>query len=222
MTAKRVLVAWSGGKDSAWALHLLRSEPDVEIAGLFTTTNEADGHVAVHGVRPELLARQAQAAGAPLHTVVLPQPCANAQYEQAMSALAAKALAMGVTHLAFGDLFLEEIRRYRERQFAGSGLSLLFPLWGRPTAALGREMTAAGTRAWIVCVDTSRAPREWAGRCFDAGFVQGVPDGIDPCGENGEFHTFVFAGPMLRDEVPCRPGQRVDRDRFTYADLEPA
>ena len=205
--AKRVMLAWSGGKDSAWTLHVLRTMPDVEIAGLFTTVDRDSGRVAVHEVRAELLHEQARAAGAELHTIPIPRPCPNAVYERAIGEFIAKA---NVTHVAFGDLFLEDIRRYRERQFAGSGVELLFPLWGLPTRALAEEMTAAGLRAWITCVDTHRAPREWAGRVFDAAFVAQVPQGIDPCGENGEFHTFVFEGPPLREPVAAPLFRRHD------------
>lgn len=171
-----MIVAWSGGKDSAWALHVLRRRSGVEVAGLFTTVNEDTGRVAVHEVPGALLREQAAAADAPLHTVPIPRPCPNDVYERGIAQFVAGAKSAGVTHLAFGDLFLEDIRRYRERQFAGSGVELLF-------------------------VDPSRAPRDWVGKVFDPAFVAAVPEGIDPCGENGEFHTFVFEGPMLRRPV---------------------
>ena len=216
------MLAWSGGKDSAWALHLLRAAADLEIAGLFTTVDRATGRVAVHEVRGELLERQANAAQAPLYTVPIPRPCPNAVYERAISDFIAAAKSAGITHVAFGDLFLEDIRGYRERQFAGSGVELLFPLWGMPTRALAEEMTAAGLRAWITCVDSKRAPRDWAGRVFDAAFVAAVPQGIDACGENGEFHTFVFEGPMLRAPIHARPGQTSERDGMICIDLESA
>jgi uncharacterized protein (TIGR00290 family) len=215
----RALIAWSGGKDSAWVLHVLRGREDVEVAGLFTTVDQDDGRIAVHAVRGALLEAQAAAAGLPLHRIPIPRPCPNEVYEAALARLVLQARAEGVTHLAFGDLFLEDIRRYRERQFAASGMQLLFPLWGRPTRALAEEMTQAGLRAWITCVDASRAPREWAGRRFDAEFVRRVPQGVDPCGENGEFHTFVTEGPMLGARVSARPGEIVERDGFVYADL---
>jgi uncharacterized protein (TIGR00290 family) len=219
---KRVLIAWSGGKDSAWALHVLRQQPDVEIAGLFTTVHEDVERVAVHEVRVSLLRAQAGAAGTRLHTLPIPRSCPNTVYESVISEFVRKERDAGATHIAFGDLFLEDIRRYRERQFAGSGIELLFPLWGLPTRALAEEMTAAGLRAWIACVDLGRAPREWAGAVFDAQFVKRVPATVDPCGENGEFHTFVFGGPMLGAPVHARRGPIIERGGFAYADLLPA
>jgi uncharacterized protein (TIGR00290 family) len=217
---RRVMLAWSGGKDSAWALQVLRGS-GLEIAGLFTTVDEVTGRVPMHEVRGELLQAQAAAAGLALHTIPIPRPCPNAVYERAIARFIEGAVRDGVTHVAFGDLFLEDIRRYRERQFAASGVELLFPLWGRPTPALAAEMVAGGLRAWITCVDTARAPREWAGRMFDAAFLAEVPAGVDPCGENGEFHSFVVEGPMLREPVRVRPGLRMEAGRFACVDLLP-
>lgn len=214
------MLAWSGGKDSAWALHLLHGAKDLEVAGLFTTVDSRTGRVAVHEVRGELLERQAHAARTALHKVQIPRPCPNAVYERAIGDFIDGAKRAGVTHVAFGDLFLDDIRRYRERQFAGSGVELLFPLWGLRTRALAEEMTAAGLRAWITCVDSKRAPREWAGRVFDPAFVAAIPEGIDPCGENGEFHTFVFEGPMLRVPIRARPGLASESDGMVCVDLE--
>jgi uncharacterized protein (TIGR00290 family) len=213
---KRVLVAWSSGKDSAWMLQVLRRLPDVEIAGLFTTMNAQTERVAVHAVRAELLEAQARAAGLALYRIALSYPCSNATYEAALARFLSTA---GVTHVAFGDLFLEDIRRYRERQFAALGIQPLFPLWGLPTRPLAEEMLSAGLRAWIVCVDARQAPREWAGRCFDAEFLADIPAGIDPCGERGEFHTFAFAGPMFRAPLATRVGEVSERDGFVYADV---
>jgi uncharacterized protein (TIGR00290 family) len=213
------MLAWSGGKDSAWTLHVLRARKDLEIAGLFTTVNQDTGRIAVHEVRRELLEAQARAADAPLHAIPIPRPCPNAVYERAIADFVAAAKRRGVTHVAYGDLFLEDIRRYREKQFAGSGVELLFPLWGLPTRALAEEMTAAGLRAWITCVDAKRAPREWAGKVFDAAFVANVPQGIDPCGENGEFHTFVFDGPPLRSPVHASVGTTTETDGMVCVDL---
>ncbi len=218
---KRVLVAWSSGKDSAWSLHLLQAQPDIEVAGLFTTMNVDTHRVAVHSVREELLCAQARALGLPLRRIDLPHPCPNHAYSAAMGAFAATAVAEGITHLAFGDLFLEDIRSYRERLFEGSGLGLLFPVWGLPTRKLAQEMTASGLRAYITCIDPVRVPRDWAGRKFDPEFVAGIPDGIDPCGERGEFHTFVFAGPIFKNPLGVRCGEVTDRDGFVYADVLP-
>jgi uncharacterized protein (TIGR00290 family) len=215
----RVMLAWSGGKDSAWALHVLRQAGEIEIAGLFTTVNQDTGRVAVHEVRRELLEEQALAAGARLHAIPIPHPCPNAVYEHAIAQFVAQARRDGVTHFAFGDLFLEDIRRYREHQFARSGVEALFPLWGRPTRALARDMTASGLRAWIVRVDARRAPPDWAGRIFDADFVAAVPPGIDPCGENGEFHTFVFEGPPLHRAVRASVGAVTQHEGTAYVDL---
>jgi uncharacterized protein (TIGR00290 family) len=212
---KKTLVAWSSGKDSAWTLHVLRNSPDVEVTGLFTTVNA--GRVAVHDVRESLLEAQARATGLPLHRIPLPQPCPNAQYEALLAQFFARQA--GATHVAFGDLFLEDIRRYRERQFQALQLEPLFPLWGRPTRALGEEMVDAGLRAWITCVDTRQAPREWAGRCFDGDFLREVPPSIDPCGERGEFHTFAFEGPMFSLAIPTRVGAVHERGGFAYADV---
>ena len=217
----RVMLAWSGGKDSAWTLHVLRARGDLEVAGLFTTVNKDTGRIAVHEVRRELLEAQARAAAAPLQVIPIPRPCPNAVYERAIADFVAAAKRRGVTHIAFGDLFLEDIRRYREKQFAGSGVELLFPLWGLPTRALAEEMTASGLRAWITCVDSKRAPREWAGKVFDAAFVASVPQGIDPCGENGEFHTFVFEGPMLRAPVRASLGHVTEGENSVCIDLIP-
>ena len=217
--ARRVLVAWSSGKDSAWTLQTLRRDPAHEIAGLFTTVSEE--RVAVHAVRSALLEAQARSIGLPLHKIEIPYPCANAVYEAAIATFVERAKREGVTHIAFGDLFLEDIRRYREKQFSGSGVELLFPLWQRPTCALAEEMTESGLRAWIVAVDLKQAPREWAGRLFDREFVKHMPQGVDPCGERGEFHTFAFSGPMFNAPIDVRVGQIAQRGDFVYADLVP-
>ena len=172
-------------------------------------------------MRTSLLRAQAASAGVALHTIAIPRPCPNAVYEGAMERFVEQAKADGVTQIAFGDLFLEDIRRYRERQFAGSGVELLFPLWGRPTDRLAAQMTDQGLRALIVCVDLKRAPREWAGAVFDSQFVARIPRGIDPCGENGEFHTFVCQGPMLRAPLDVRAGAVSEACGFAYADLAP-
>jgi len=214
----KALLAWSGGKDSAWALHVLRSG-GVQVDGLFTTVHQDTQRVAIHAVRCALLARQAEAVGLPLHEVPIPRDCPNDVYERAVGDFVGRMRSEGVTHVAFGDLFLADIRRYREAQFAHSGMELLFPLWGRPTRALAQEMTASGLGAWITCVDTTQAPAAWAGRMFDAGFVREVPQTIDACGENGEFHTFVIAGPMLRRSLSTRCAGLSRQGRWAYADI---
>ena len=218
---KRVFLSWSSGKDSAWALHVLRADPDVEVAGLVCTLTEAFDRVAMHGVRRTLVEAQARAAGLQLHLVRLPYPCPNERYEAAMRLFAAEALRAGASHLAFGDLFLEDVRRYRENLFRDSGVRLLFPLWGRDTRDLAAEMTAAGLRARITCVDPAQAPREWAGALFDAEFARAIPQGIDPCAENGEFHTFACEGPMFSQPIRICSGEIVERDGFVFADLLP-
>jgi len=218
---KRVLLSWSSGKDSAWALHKLRRDPDVECAGLFTTVNSEFDRIAMHAVRRTLLDAQAASIGLPLDIIPIPYPCPNETYEAAMAVFVEEARQRGITHFAFGDLFLEDIRRYREDKLAGTGIEPLFPLWGLPTRALAEEMVAGGLRAFITCIDPKQAPREWAGRLFDAAFVDAIPAGIDPCGERGEFHTFVCDGPMLRQPVEVVAGAIVERDGFVFADLIP-
>ncbi len=218
---KCVMVSWSSGKDSAWALQRLRGDPDVELAGLFTTVNREFDRVAMHGVRRTLLDAQCASIGLPLYTIPIPHPCPNEAYEAAMAAFVEEAKGNGVTHFAFGDLFLEDIRRYREEKLAGTGIEPLFPLWSLPTRALAQEMVAHGLRAYVTCVNPRQAPREWAGRLFDGDFVAAAPEGVDPCGERGEFHTFAFDGPMFRRPVSVAVGEIVERDGFVFADLLP-
>ncbi len=215
----RLLLSWSSGKDSAWTLHRLRLHDAFDIVGLVTTVNEAFDRVAMHGVRAELLAAQAAAAGVPLWRVDLPWPCPNAEYEARMRALIERARAAGITHMAFGDLFLEDIRAYRERQLADTGITPLFPLWGADTAQLAREMLAGGLRATLTCVDPKQLPAHFAGRAFDDTLLAELPPGIDPCGERGEFHSFCHAGPMFRHPIPVILGEVVERDGFVFADL---
>jgi len=221
VTRDRILLAWSSGKDSAFALHVLRGMPDVEVVGLLTTVNETHDRVAMHAVRRTLLEAQAGAAGLPLLIVRIPHACSNDVYEAAMGAALEEARARGVRGVAFGDLFLEDIRRYREKQMAGTGLRLVFPLWGRPTAALAQEMLDAGLRARITCVDPRVLPASFAGREFDRQLLADLPRGVDPCGENGEFHTFAWDGPMFAHAVPVRGGEVVTREGFVFADLAP-
>ena len=221
---RRVLLSWSSGKDSAWTLHRLRDEPGVELVGLLTTFNAAADRVAMHAVRRELVAAQAAAAALPLWEVELPWPCANEDYERLMAAACARARAQGVTHVAFGDLYLPDVRAYRERQMAGTGLEPLFPLWAAPeaTPALARRMLAAGLRATLTCVDTRQLAADFAGRDFDEALLAELPAAVDPCGERGEFHTFCWAGPMFERPIAVRAGPIVERDGFRFADLLPA
>jgi len=216
---RRTLLSWSSGKDSAWALHVLRSRGDVEVVGLVTTLNQAAGRVAMHAVREALLERQAAAAALPLWKVPLPWPCSNEQYEAAMGELLERARGEGIEAMAFGDLHLADVRAYRERQLAGTGLEPLFPIWGLPTDRLALEMVAAGLRAVVTCVDPRQLDPAFAGRVFDAAFLDDLPAGVDPCGERGEFHTFCVAGPSFCEEIPVTPGPILEREGFVYADL---
>ncbi len=222
MTRPRALLSWSSGKDSAWALHVLRARAEVEVVGLLCTLSAAHDRVAMHAVRRTLLEAQAAAVGLPLWPVPLPTPCPNDAYERAMRAALARARAERIAQVAFGDLFLADVRAYRERQLAGTGIAPLFPLWGAPTAALAREMLAAGVCAHVTCVDPRRLAPELAGRRWDAAFLAALPADADPCGENGEFHTFVSDGPMFGAPVPVRAGEIVAREGFVFADLLPA
>ena len=218
---KRVLVSWSSGKDSAWTLHVLRQQGEYEIAGLLTTFNAVADRVAMHAVRRELVEQQATAAGLPLWDLGLPWPCSNEQYESLMAETCAKASAAGIEAIAFGDLFLEDVRAYREKQLRDTGLQPIFPLWGHPTLDLAREMIASGLRAKLTCVDTQQLDADFVGRDFDADLLATLPSGVDPCGENGEFHSFVYAGPMLSEEIRVLAGERIVRDQFVFADLRP-
>jgi uncharacterized protein (TIGR00290 family) len=219
--SRRVLLSWSSGKDSAWAMQVLRREAGVDIVGLLTTVNTTHGRVAMHSTRRAILEAQARAAGLPLHVIPLPWPCSNEVYERAMRAALESAVKDGVTHIAFGDLFLEDVRAYRCKQLEGSGLEPLFPIWHEPTEPLARRMIDAGLEAFLTCVDPKRLPHSFAGRKFDHAFLNDLPQGVDPCGENGEFHTCVIAGPMFRQPVPAVPGEVVERDGFYFADLVP-
>ncbi|MGZ4860580.1 MAG: Dph6-related ATP pyrophosphatase, partial [Candidatus Angelobacter sp.] len=193
---KKILLAWSSGKDSAWALHVLRQQNQYEIAGLMTTLNAAFDRVAMHSTRRALVEMQAEAAGLPLIAVPLPWPCSNADYESAMKQVCDNALAQDITAIAFGDLFLADVRAYRERQLKDTGLEPLFPIWDIPTRALAQEIISAGLRAKLICVDPRQISSSFVGRDFDQSFLHDLPAGVDPCGENGEFHSFVYAGPM--------------------------
>jgi uncharacterized protein (TIGR00290 family) len=224
MTAerKRALVAWSSGKDSAYALHLARQDESLEVVGLLTTVTDAYERVAMHGVREALLDAQAAAVGLPLVKVRIPSPCPNEVYERAMGEAMAAALADGIDHVVFGDLFLADIRAYREAQLARVGMTPVFPLWLRDTAALAREMIGEGIEAVLTCVDPKQLDRSFAGRSFDAALLAALPASVDPCGENGEFHTLVTAGPMFARPIATRTGAVVERDGFVFADVLPA
>jgi len=218
----KALIAWSSGKDSAWALHETRVTGDFEIVGALTTMTDTFRRVSMHGVREELLRAQLDAAG--LHPVIIyiPYPCPNEIYERKMAEAIAAARASGVTHMVFGDLFLNDVRAYRERQLSGTGIVPVFPIWGRPTRTLADDMINAGTEAHICAVDLKKLPASFAGHRFDRVLLEALPAGIDPCGENGEFHSFVSAGPMLSRKVAVKTGQTVERDGFAYTDLLPA
>ena len=220
--SRKALLSWSSGKDAAYALHRLRLQGEVEVVGLLTTLNAAFDRVAMHGVREALLEAQAAAVGLPLWKVPLPWPCSNEAYEAAMAGACARAAAEGIASVAFGDLFLEEVRAYREAKLAGTGLAPLFPLWGADTAGLAREMVATGLKATLVCVDPRVLDGGFAGRTFDADLLADLPPGVDPCGERGEFHTFAWDGPGFARPVAVVPGEVVERDGFVFADLVPA
>lgn len=215
------MLSWSSGKDSAWTLHVLRQQQAFEVVGLLTTVNQRFERVAMHAVRRELLRAQADAAGLPLLEVPIPWPCSNEQYEAAMAQALDEVKTRGVTAMAFGDLFLEDIRAYRVQKLAGTGVRPLFPLWGLPTAELARTMIEGGLQARLTCVDPRQAPRELAGRAFDTELLRELPASVDPCGERGEFHTFAHAGPMFRRALSIEPGEVVERDGFVFADLLP-
>ena len=219
---KTTLLSWSSGKDSAWSLHRLRQSSEHEVVALLTTFNQSADRVAMHGVRRPLVQSQAKAAGLPLWEVELPWPCSNNDYECAMKAACDRAVHQGIECVAFGDLFLTEIREYREKQLLGTGLTPVFPLWGIPTDALAREMIAAGLRAKLTCVDCHQLDTDFVGREFDGNLLRELPPNADPCGENGEFHSFVYAGPMFRDVIPVEAGEIVLREQFAFADLLPA
>ena len=221
---RRVLLSWSSGKDAAWTLHILRREPDTQVVGLLTTFNEVFDRVAMHAVRRELVEAQAEAAGLPLWRVPLPWPCSNEEYEQRMAAVMRRAKEEGITHIAFGDIHLEDVRHYRESRMAGTGIEPIFPLWTTrdQTPRLARQMLEAGVKAVVTCVDPKQVPEHFVGRYYDETLVSELPAGIDPCGERGEFHTFCFAGPMFSREIPVQIGEILHRDGFWFADVVPA
>lgn len=215
----KAMISWSSGKDSAFALHEIRKAGTFDVVGALTTVTETFSRVSIHGVREEILRAQLDAAGLPPLIVPIPYPCSNEVYEQRMMDALAQARADGVSHMIFGDLFLEDIRAYREAKLAGTGITPVFPLWRRPTAQLAREMIANGLKAHIATVDLARLPASFAGRMFDEALLVDLPPGVDPCGENGEFHTCVVAGPMFKHALSVTPGERVARDGYAYCDL---
>lgn len=218
---EKVVLSWSSGKDAAYALTALRADPRIEVVGLLSTVTPA-GRVAMHAVRRELLHAQAEATGLPVHEVEIPSPCTNEQYEAAMAEAVERERARGVTAFAFGDLFLEDVRRYREERLERAGMGALFPLWGRDTRGLAREMVAAGVRGIVTSVDPKQLDPSFAGRTWNAELLDALPARVDPCGERGELHTFVFDGPMLDRRIDVRVGEVVERDGFVFADVLPA
>jgi uncharacterized protein (TIGR00290 family) len=217
----KVLLSWSSGKDCAWALHVLRQRPDLEVVGLLTTFNEVFDRVAMHAVRRELVELQAAASGLPLIPVMLPFPCTNEIYENRMKTAIAEAKAAGVSHIAFGDLFLEDVRQYRVRLLEGTGIEPLFPLWGTPddTPELARQMLASGLEAVLTCVDPKQLSERFVGRQFDLDLLADLPADVDPCGERGEFHTFCHRCPEFQLDIPIHVGETIQRDGFWFCDL---
>jgi uncharacterized protein (TIGR00290 family) len=219
---KKVLLSWSSGKDSAWALHLLRQRSDVQVAALLTTFNSQANRVAMHAVRRTLVETQAERTALPLWSVELPWPCSNTEYEDRMRVVCQRTAAEGISAMAFGDLFLQDIRDYRICQLQGTGIEPLFPVWLIPTADLASEMIDAGVNAKVTCVDPSKLAKSFAGRDFDRSFLDALPPEIDPCGENGEFHTFVYNAPVFSRPIEVQNGEVVERDGFVFADVLPA
>lgn len=212
-------MSWSSGKDSAWALYKLQQNTESDLVGLFCTVNKEFDRVAMHGVRVDLLHKQAERIGLPLEVIELPDQCSDVQYENIMGRFVKRARDRGIDGFAFGDLFLEDIRNYREKQLEGSGIEPVFPIWGTPTDTLAREMIRSGMRAVITCIDPAQIPREFVGKEFNERFLDSLPETVDPCGENGEFHSFVFDGPMFKQPVDIIPGDIIQRDRFVFADF---
>ncbi|MFB9262417.1 ATP-binding protein [Bradyrhizobium erythrophlei] len=219
MPRPKALISWSSGKDSAFALHEVLRAGEFEVVGALTTVTETLGRVAIHGVREDILHAQCRAAGLPQRIVPIPYPCPNEVFEARIGEAVAQAVGEGITHMIFGDLFLADIRAYREQKLAGTGITPVFPLWGRPTQALAQAMIASGLEAYLATVDLKKLPAEFAGRKFDGQLLADLPEGIDPCGENGEFHTCVVAGPMFSHRLAVTTGERVERDGYAYCDL---
>ena len=218
---KKILLSWSSGKDSAWALHVLLQQEDIEVVGLFCTFNEKFERGAMHAVRNKLIIQQAERIGLPLQLIPIPYPCSDAEYKTIMGNFIEQAKSQEIDSIAFGDLFLEGIRSYRETNLSETGINPLFPLWGIPTNELSKEMVKGGLRAKITCIDPKHLPAEFAGHEYDNAFLEQIPDNVDPCGENGEFHSFVYDGPMFTSKVNVCVGETVTRDGFVYTDLLP-
>lgn len=217
---RKTLMSWSSGKDSAWALCKLQRDPEIELLGLFCTVNSEFDRVAMHGVRVELLRMQAASIGLPLDIIEIPYPCSNQDYETVMAAFTANAKNKGIECFAFGDLFLEDVRNYRVEKLAGSGIEPIFPIWGLPTDTLAREMIRSGLRTLVTCINPKQVPRRCVGVEFDHEFLASLPVTVDPCGENGEFHSFVFDGPMFKQKIGIAVGDIVLRDEFLFADIK--
>jgi uncharacterized protein (TIGR00290 family) len=216
---RKTLLSWSTGKDSAWALHLLRGDPTVEVRGLYTVVNRKYNRASMHATRMELLERQAAAAGLPLQTIELPDPCAAEEYDAVMRRFVTESVARGIECMAFGDLFLEDVRAYRETKLRGTGIEPIFPLWGIPTRELSERMLAAGLEAYVSCVDLQKLPARLAGRKWSRELIAELPEGCDPCGEHGEMHTVCVGGPMYSRAVSVAVGEVVERDGFAFADI---
>jgi uncharacterized protein (TIGR00290 family) len=218
-TVQKTLLCWSSGKDSAWALHVLQRQSDIHIAGLVTTVNEVYERVAMHAVRTELLKRQAAAVGLPLWIANIPYPCSNSEYATAMRKIVKQSREQGVEYMAFGDIFLQDVREYREANLSDTGISPLFPLWGLPTDQLARDMISSGLRAYVTCIDPRHLSPNFVGQEYSSSFLDNLPANVDPCGERGEFHSFVFDGPMFSEPISVQVGEIVEREGFVFADL---
>ncbi|MBI5374653.1 MAG: adenine nucleotide alpha hydrolase [Candidatus Schekmanbacteria bacterium] len=218
---KKTLLSWSSGKDSAWALHILRQDPLIEILGLFSVMNEKYNRVTMHATRLEMLERQAKGVALPLQTLFIPDPCTNEQYSEVMQNFVAESAKKGIQCMSFGDLFLEDVRQYREAQLKGTGIEPIFPLWGIPTGELAEQMLSAGLDAYISCVDLKKLPSHFAGQKLTRELIAEFPQGSDPCGENGEIHTVAVGGPMFLRTIPVSVGETIERDGFAFADIIP-
>ncbi|GMQ75742.1 MAG: ATPase [Gammaproteobacteria bacterium] len=219
---KKTMLSWSSGKDSAWTLHVMRQDPDIAIDGLFSTINQEFDRVSMHAVRVALLQQQSDSIGLPIQLIPIPYPCSDADYAKIMSGFVKREIERGVECFAFGDLYLEDIREYREKSLSGSGIGPIFPIWGSDTRVLSATMLESGLRAQITCVDPSQLAPEFCGREYDASFLRDLPPDVDPCGEKGEFHSFAFDGPMFGHEINIKIGETTTRDKFVFTDLLPA